>query len=200
MLALLGRGVLVAAVVAVAGRAGIVAAQGGKGPGGTTARPSPPEIIIGKGVEGLPPAVADMRSEIMTAVERGDITELKRAMDLNELKPEVGAPAGREPVDHLRDVSAYGKGVSILVHLGRLLKGRWAAIPGGRDIENNRMYVWPHFAEVPLAGMTDADRAELRQLVGDAAADAIIASGKWQGWRLAIGADGVWHTLLDIKP
>lgn len=158
----------------------------------------PPALIVGEGIEKLPPAVVDMRAEILSAVESGDIADLKRAMDLNELKPEVGAPAGREAIEHLRISSADGKGVSVLLQLGRLLEGKWASIPGGRDIENNRMFVWPHFAEVPLGSLSDAEKAELTKLVGEAAAREIVAQGKWHGWRLSIGADGVWHTYMEI--
>jgi hypothetical protein len=157
-----------------------------------------PTVVVGTGTDGLPPAVVEMRAEILSAVETGDIAELKRAMDLNELKPEFGGAVGSDPIEHLRQVSADGKGVSVLLHLGRLLAGKWAGIPGGRDIENNRIYVWPHFAEVALDKLDADDRAELAKLVGEPAATAMLAGGKWRGWRLSIGADGVWHTYMEV--
>jgi len=175
-------------------------AQNPKPSGGRVVRQIPSEIIVGKGAEALPPGVAEMRLELLTAVERGDLKELRRVMELNELKPDVGAPAGADPIEHLRQSSADGKGLTVLLRLGKMLEGRWAAIPGGRDVENNRLYVWPHFAEVPLAALSESDKSELNALVGETAAGKIIATGKWQGWRLAIGADGVWHTLVEVTP
>lgn len=159
---------------------------------------TPPAVILGRGGDGLPPAVADMRSAILAAVETGDIAELKGVMDLNELKPEFGGPAETDPIAYLRSVAADGTGRDILALLAKLLEGGWAAIPGGRDIENNRIYVWPQFAERPLGELSAAEQAELADHVGAAKADTMIASGRWQGWRLSIGADGVWHTFMHI--
>ena len=140
-----------------------------------------------------------MRAAIQSAVESGDIAELKGAMDLNELKPEFGGPAGVDPISYLKGLSADGTGKDVLAVIGRLLDGTWAAIPGGRDIENNRIYVWPHFAEVKLDALSAEEQAALAALVGEEAAKAIVASGRWQGWRLSIGAGGVWHMLTQVK-
>lgn len=157
------------------------------------------QVITGTGLKGLPPAVADMRAAILAAVETGDIAELKGAMDLNELKPEFGGPVGTDPIDYLKSVSADGSGKDILEVIIRLLEGTWAAIPGGRDIENNRIYVWPHFAEVSLAVLDSNDTAVLEALVGAAEAQRMRETGRWTGWRLSIGADGVWHMFTQVK-
>ena len=155
-------------------------------------------IITGRGAEGLPPAVIDMRSAMLAAVETGDIDELRAVMDLSELRPEVGAPAGVDAIAHLRSRSADGTGRDILALLGRLLAGGWAAIPGGRDIENNRIYVWPHYAEIPLAALQGEDLAGLQALAGAAEARAMVEARRYRGWRLSIGADGVWHMLSEV--
>ena len=119
-------------------------------------------------------------------------------MDLNELKPEFGAPAGVDGLDFLRSLSPDGTGAAVLADLGRLIDAKWAAIPGGRDIENNRMYVWPHFAEVALDKLSDDDRAALAAFAGAEAAKEMIAANRFRGWRLSIGADGVWHTFMRV--
>ncbi len=160
---------------------------------------TPPAVIRGTGALGLPPAVLDMRAAIIAAVETGDIAELKGAMDLNELKPEFGGPVGVNPIDHLKSMSADGSGKDVLALLGGLLEGGWAAIPGGRDIENNRIYVWPDFAEVPLAGLSETERAAIEGLVGAEPAKTMLAQGRWTWWRLSIGADGVWHMFSQVK-
>ena len=144
----------------------------------------------------LPPAVADMRAAILNAVEVGDIAELRYAIELNELKPDFGAPPGSDPIAFLKAQSVDGKGGEMLAVLGRLLEGAWAAIPAGREIENNRIYVWPHFAEVPLAKLSPAEAAVLEQLVSPADVKAMREAGRWTWWRLAIGADGVWHSFV----
>jgi hypothetical protein len=161
-------------------------------------RREPPAIIVGRGGEGLPPAVVDMRAAIIAAVETGDITELKAVMDLNELPPETGAPSGADGIQHLRAQSADGTGKEVLDLIGRLLEGSWAALPGGRDPENNRIYVWPKFAETGVVGLGTEDGAELAALAGQDAAAAMVAAGRYRGWRLSIGADGVWHMLTRI--
>jgi hypothetical protein len=193
--------VVLAGLVHVTGRACAVAQQRQSG---TRGPKTPPDqraaaVIKGNGGDGLPPAVADMRAAILAAVETGEIAEVKGPMDLNELRPEFGGPAGTDPIDFLKSQSRDGSGKDILELMGRLLEGAWAAIPGGRDPENNRIYVWPDFAEVPPSGLDDADFARLEALVGAAAAETIRTSGRWTGWRLSIGADGVWHMFSQVR-
>ncbi len=144
--------------------------------------------------------MADMRAAILAAVETGDITEIKGAMDLNELPPNVGADPGADPIQHLRSLSNDGSGKDVLIAIGKLLDGTWAAIPGGRDIENNRIYVWPRFAELAPVGPDDIDRAALAELVGEEAARDMLEKRVYEGWRLSIGADGVWQMLTRVKP
>jgi hypothetical protein len=163
------------------------------------AREAEPEIVLGKGADGLPPAVADMRAAIVAAVETGDIAELKAPIELNELKPEFGAPPGRDWLAHLVSLSADGTGKDVLAAVGRLLDGGWAAVRAGRDIENSRIYVWPQFAELRLDSLTDEQNSELVALCGKEAAERMIAARRYTGWRLSIGADGVWHILTRIE-
>ncbi len=146
----------------------------------------------------MPPGVLDMRAAIVAAIETGDIAELKGAMDLNEFPPEVGTANGADPIAHLRNLSVDGTGKEVLDMLHRLLEGTWAAIPGGRDAENNRIYVWPQFAEVGVEAMTEVEAAALQELVGVEEAAAIAKSRRYRGWRLSIGADGVWHMFTRI--
>jgi hypothetical protein len=174
-------------------------AKGGDGKAAASSDPRAAPVLTGFGVDGLPPAVADMRAAILAAIETGDIAELREAMELNELKPEVGGPPGSDPIAHLKSRSADGSGKDILDMLSRLLAGSWTAIPGGRDIENNRVYVWPHFAELPLAALSEQEVAALEALVGAEAAGRMREAGRWSWWRLSIGADGVWHMLSRME-
>jgi hypothetical protein len=58
--------------------------------------------------------------------------------------------------------------------------------------------VWPYFAEVPLAGLTPAQDVELMRLLGAATALNLRATGRYSWWRIAIGADGVWHSFRKM--
>lgn len=147
----------------------------------------------------LPPGVVEMREAILSAVRTGDIEELRYAIELNELKPELGAPAGTDPIAHLRAISGDGEGRELLAVLGELLDMPHAALPVGRDIENNLLYVWPYLAEIPPAALTATQQVELLRLVSPAEAKAMRTVNKWQWWRLAIGADGTWHTFVKAR-
>ena len=66
---------------------------------------------------------------------------------------------------------------------------------GLADIENNQLFVWPYFAEMPLGQLTPRQEVELLRLVPAAAAREMKEKGKYTGWRLVIGADGTWHAF-----
>ena len=189
---------LTAVVHAAAGSAHVLAQQRKRDGKQASGRSEPPRVILGRGVDGLPPGVVEMRAAIIAAIETGDIAELKGAMDLNELPPEVGASAGVDPIAHLRSLSADGTGKSVLEALQVLLDGTWAAIPGGRDAENNRIYVWPQFAEVGVEKPSAAEAAALVDLVGAQESAEIGQAKRYRGWRLSIGADGVWHMFTRV--
>jgi len=165
--------------------------------GGKVAKPGAQAALksgaaIGHGVEALPRAVAEMRETILEAVRSGRIEDLRIAIELNELRPELGAAPGSDPIAHLKSLSADGEGRDILAVLGELLEGGYAVIPAGPDIENNRVYVWPYFAEVPLGTLNPVQEVELYRLVPANEVRAMRAAGKWSWWRLAIGAAGTW--------
>ena len=74
-----------------------------------------------------------------------------------------------------------------------LLDTGCAIVPLGRDLENNRVYVWPYIAEADIAKLSPAQEVQLLRLVPPAAAREMRATGKYTYWRLGIGADGTWH-------
>ena len=156
-----------------------------------------PALKIHYGSEGLPGAVEDMREAILSAVRSGNIEDLRVAYELNELKPDLGPdikPIG-DPVAYWRRISGDGAGREILAILATLLEGGYVTLALGRDLENDRVYVWPYFAEVPLDSLSPAQEVELLRLVPPARAAQMKAAGKYTYWRLAIGADGTWHSF-----
>jgi hypothetical protein len=135
-----------------------------------------------------------MREAILAAVRAGRIEELRHAWEMNELKPDLGVePLPKDPVAHWKSISADGEGREVLAALAEILEAGHVELPLGRDIENNRIYVWPYFAEVALDKLTPAQEVELLRLVPPAAAKEMRASKRYTSWRLAIGADGTWH-------
>lgn len=154
---------------------------------------TPPER--GHGAAGLPLPVVEMRDAILTAARSGRVEEIKVAIELNEIKPAFGEGPVADPVAHLRTLSADGEGREILAAMASVLEAGWIAVPLGRDIENNRVYVWPHFAETDLASLSPDAEVELYRLVPFAEAHRMRAKGAYDHWRIGIGADGVWHFL-----
>ena len=147
------------------------------------------------GTDGLPSQVLEMREAIIGAVRSGQIEELRYAWELNELKPDLGVQPVPDPIVHWKQISGDGEGREVLAALGEILEAGYVMLPLGPDLENNGIFVWPYFAEVPLDKLAPAQEVELLRLVSPAAAKAMRATGKYAHWRLAIGADGTWHSF-----
>jgi len=154
-----------------------------------------PDPAVHYGSEGLPAPVQDMREAILAAVKSGRIEELRHAWELNELKPDLGTASVGNPVAHWRQISGDGEGREILAALAEILDAGYVVLPLGRDLENNRLYVWPYFAEVPLDKLSPAQEVELLRLVSPTALKDMRSAGKYTHWRIVIGADGTWHSF-----
>jgi hypothetical protein len=161
-------------------------------PGAAKKQP-PPQVHYG--AEGLPRPVLDMREAILAAVEAGDIEELRHAYDLGGQMPDLGAPPKTDPVAHWKRISDDGQGREVLAALSLLLDAGYVVLPLGADLENNRLYVWPYFAEWPLDRLSPRQEVELLRLVPPAAVRAMKEKGKYTHWRLVIGADGTWQAF-----
>ncbi len=143
----------------------------------------------------LPLPVAEMRETILAAARTGNIAEMKLALELNEMKPELAETNVTDPIDFWKKKSADGEGREILAVLWTLLESSFVAVPLGRDIENNKIYIWPAIAEKPFDLWTPRDNVELLRLVSSAEAGQMQSKKRYTGWRLAIGADGTWHSF-----
>jgi hypothetical protein len=165
-----------------------------KSPGAAAAaKPAP---IVHYGTDDLPEPVREMREAILAAVRSGKMEDLRIAVELNELKPIIAEKPTPDPILHWRQVSADGEGREILAILGQLLDAGYTMLPIGKDIENNRVYVWPYFAEMKLGSLTPAQEVELMRLVPGAAFRDMKQTGRYTHYKLGIGADGTWHFFI----
>ncbi len=142
----------------------------------------------------LPQSLVDMREQILAAVHAGDVAELKDAIEWNEIKPDFGA-GNDDPIAYWKKISGDGEGREVLAVLANLLALPPARLAIGKDPENTQVYVWPYLAELPLDTLKPAEEVDLYRLMPPAAVKAQKAAKKWSWWRLAIGADGTWHTF-----
>jgi hypothetical protein len=150
------------------------------------------------GSDTLPPPVIDMREAILAAVRSGRIEDLRPAIQMNELKPDFGA-GSEDPITFLSRTSRDGAGREMLAILANVLDAGHVTLPLGRDIENNRLYVWPYHAELPIAALTPAQHVELLRIAPASEVQAMIDAKRYTWWRLVIGADGTWHAFVRAK-
>lgn len=143
----------------------------------------------------LPPAAADMYEAILSAVHSGRIEDLKLAYELGELRADLGDVPVSDPVAHWKALSADGEGREILAIVADLFAIGPAAVRRGKDPENNAVYVWPYLAELPLDTLSPAQQVDLLRIVPAQDAKAMRAGKTYTGWRLTIGADGLWHAF-----
>jgi hypothetical protein len=157
--------------------------------------PKEAPLRIFYGTEGLPSPVRELRDAMIEAIQSGRIEDLRYAYDLNDIKPDLAIPRGSDPVAHWKRISGDGEGREILAALSLLLDSGYVVLPLGADPENNRLYIWPYFAEVPLGALAPSQEVELLRLVPPAKAKEMKASRKYTHWRISIGADGSWHSF-----
>ena len=146
----------------------------------------------------LPRAAAEMRDAILSAVHSGRLDELKTALELNEMRPDLGDGVD-DPIAFWRHGSKDGSGREILAALDAALALKPAVVPLGRDIENNAIYVWPYLAERDLSRLSMDEETDLAKLMPASDVAALKAAKRWTWWRLAIGADGTWHSFRREK-
>ncbi|MFV0295659.1 MAG: hypothetical protein ACK5JT_06020 [Hyphomicrobiaceae bacterium] len=142
---------------------------------------------------GLPRPVVAMYDAIMEAVNSGKIEDLRIAVEMNEIQPLIGERMGGDAMDTFRKLGKKLGDQHFLTIIGNILKSRWIALPLGADHENNRIYVWPRFAETGLARLSKSDLQDFEAIVPAEKRKPMLASGRYDGFRVGIGADGTWH-------
>lgn len=152
-------------------------------------------IAVSQGRAELPPAVSEMRDAIITAARTGNVDELLIPIQWNELPPNFGAASVRDTLAEWKKKSPDGTGRAWLALLINLLEAPYAVIPQGPDVENARIFIWPAFAELPLDKLSPALDVEFHRLFAPDEITRMRKAGGYDGYGLAIGADGTWHAF-----
>lgn len=147
----------------------------------------------------LPAPVAEMRDGILSAVKSGRIEDLKTPIAWNELPPMFATEKVADPIAFWKQQSGDGEGREILAILANILDAGHVMIPVGRDVENSKLYVWPRFAEMPLDKLSAEDEVQLYRMIPPSLLKSMREKKKWTWYRLAIGADGTWHSFQKAE-
>ncbi|MCC0058746.1 MAG: hypothetical protein H6886_05680 [Hyphomicrobiaceae bacterium] len=139
-----------------------------------------------------PKLVQRILKMIILAAETGDIEEMRAVLESNELKPMVAAKHIDDPIAYWKEQSVDGTGRDILATMLNMLSTGFVLTGEGNDA----MYVWPYFAEADLTELSPRQQVELYRLVPPKQAKAMIASGKYAGYRLGVAPNGIWHYFL----
>jgi hypothetical protein len=143
--------------------------------------------------ESLPPNVAAVRQTLIDVARSGRIDDLITALDSQERGVNFSGADGARAVTDWKALSADGDGRSVLAEMANLLMLEPTVIHAGPDKENNQLFVWPYLVDRKLEALTPGEDVDLLRLVPAADARAMKVKKTWTWWRLAIGADGIWH-------
>lgn len=175
------------------------------GPAGAAEKPKTPStqktarIEIGFSVNELPVNVAEMREAILAAALSGNLKELMIPVQWNELPPDFGAKPVKDTLDAWRKASHDGSGREMLALIANILTAPYAVRRQGADIENAKIFIWPAFAELALDKLTPPLEVALLRLVPLEDVKRMKAAGRYDGYGLAIGADGTWHAFKRVR-
>ena len=148
----------------------------------------------GDGRQDLPPAVREMRDAIVGAALTGDLGELLIPIQWNELPPDFGRLPVGETLTAWRKKGDFA-GREKLAILVNLLSGPFAILRQGPDVENAKLFVWPYASQIPANKLRPRDEVELLRLVSPDDLKRMRLKGAYDGYTLAIGADGTWHSF-----
>ena len=140
-------------------------------------------------ITALTEPVEEKIADIREILERNSLTRLVRLANAEEnFVSNFAGESHRVHWDLLRRT-----GFDPLMRLGALLDGPY----GTRQVGDQTWYIWPDFAALDDEDLLPerlnfADRARLRELVGDPGLDRIRAGESYPGIRTAIAEDGRW--------
>ena len=156
-------------------------------------------VAVEYGANRLPVNVAEMREAILAAALSGDIKELLIPIQWNELPPDFGEKPVKETLADWQKQSHDGSGREMLALLADILSGPYAVRRQGADVENAKIFIWPAVAELPLDKLTPALEVALLRIASGDEVKRMKKAGRYDGYGLAIGADGTWHAFRQVR-
>jgi hypothetical protein len=156
-------------------------------------------VTVEYGANRLPVNVAEMREAILAAALSGDIKELLIPIQWNELPPDFGEKPVKETLSDWQKQSHDGSGREMLALLANILSGPYAVRRQGADVENAKIFIWPAVAELPLDKLTPPLEVALLRIASGDEVKRMKKAGRYDGYGLAIGADGTWHAFKQVR-
>ena len=156
-------------------------------------------VAVEYGANRLPVNVAEMREAILAAALSGDMKELLIPIQWNELPPDFGEKPVKETLSDWQKQSHDGSGREMLALLADILSGPYAVRRQGADVENAKIFIWPAVAELPLDKLTPPLEVALLRIASVDEIKRMKKAGRYDGYGLAIGADGTWHAFKRVR-
>lgn len=151
------------------------------------------QVKVAYGEDNLPEPVQEMRQAIMDAAVTGDLEAMRIPIELNELAPTISEGPIVDAIRYWQKNSSDGTGREILAILLDLLDTGYVRVMTGGE---SAMYIWPYFAETSLKDLTPTQQVELYRVASPADVRRMRKQGRYTGYRIGIGEDGVWHDFV----
>lgn len=153
---------------------------------------APVEILYD--INKAPEAVRRMRQLIVEAAASGDIERLRPLLGKGVTETQVSMVESEEgPVETLKGQSGDSEGIEVLAILLDVLATGFVHVGQGTPEE---LYVWPYFAEKPLAGLTPPEKVELLRIVTAGDFSDMQEFGSYNFYRVGITPDGQWKFFV----
>lgn len=160
--------------------------------GGAEEPEAPVEVLYD--IEKAPAPVRRMRELIVEAAASGDIERLRPLLGKGMTETQVSAVETEEgPVETLKGLSGDPDGREILAILLDVLATGFVHAGAGTADE---IYVWPYFAEKPLASLTAPEKVELLRIVTAGDVADMLEFGSYNFYRVGITPDGQWKFFI----
>lgn len=150
-----------------------------------------PEVFYGDA--DLPKAVARTRAQLLEAAHAGDLERLRMVLEGNEMMPTLTFGEMTDPIEYLKSASGDPEGLEILAILTELLETGYVHADKGTAQE---MYIWPYFARMPLARLSNEQKVEMYRIVTSGDLAEMETTGAWTFYRVGIGPDGTLHYFV----
>ncbi|WP_245428643.1 hypothetical protein [Kumtagia ephedrae] len=155
-------------------------------------RPEPDEPLpeIQYDVSKLPPAVGELRDQLLAIAKSGDIEKLRPLLGAGDDMTQLSlAGIDGDPLEYLKGLAGDEDGQEILAILEEVLSAGYVHLDAGTAEE---LYVWPYFFAIPIDKLTGPQRVELFKIVTAGDYEEMKAYGSYIFYRIGITPAGRW--------